>query len=97
MEFRFRKLQERDQFYTQAKHLSPSITVNDDWDTFIYKLFMEKIEFFTGTKSLFCKPTIPFKWGALATQEKVQTTAGEIKLKPDVRKDGSLFCMESKL
>lgn len=89
------KLQERDQFYTQAKHLSPSITVNDDWDTLFYKLFMEKIEPFLLEQKACFVTHYPIQMGALATQEKVQTAAGEIKLKPYVeRMEAYLYGVE---
>ncbi len=81
------QLQVRDDFYSQAKLLSPSITPQDDWDTLFCKLFMEKIEPFLYEQKACFVTHYPIQMGALAAQEKVKTTtSSEIKLKPFVQR-----------
>ena len=79
-------LQNRDQFYDQAKHLSHSITTQDDWDTIFYKLFMEKIEPFLLTQKACFVSHYPIQMSALASQEKIKTSDGKIQERPFVER-----------
>ncbi|WP_158997461.1 amino acid--tRNA ligase-related protein [Pigmentibacter ruber] len=89
------QLQNRDQFYEKAKHLSHSITPQDDWDTIFYKLFMEKIEPFLSEQKACFVTNYPIQMSALAKQELIKTSNGEIQKKPFAeRMEAYLFGIE---